>query len=147
MIIIKGVPGMPRSDVLQALQALHTPGEPEVSTGHTGFVVGERLAYRFLRLYLQATSPDPAPPPYATPQVSTQTYAASPVSTQVTVVYPPAEVDGGDGTAPQAGPVPVDGQAEAPEPAEGPAVVDEYQPAPTPQAGTRRGGRRSRRDV
>lgn len=48
-VIIKDIPGMTDAEVLDALSDI---SNSPISTGHGGFVVGEEIAYEFLRAFL-----------------------------------------------------------------------------------------------
>ena len=58
-VIIKDVPGMTPTEVLDALNDISNSPIP---TGHGGFVVGEEVAFEFLRAFLIVSGyvqPDP----------------------------------------------------------------------------------------
>lgn len=77
-IIIKPpVAGLSPRDLLLTLDSMRQPDDPPVATGGGGFVVGERLAYRFLGALIDAAPPqapgvdvttwDPTVPPHPPP--------------------------------------------------------------------------------
>jgi hypothetical protein len=62
MIIVKDVPGLTQSELLEALTDLVDPGSSPIVTGHGGFVVDEDTAERFLSAYLITTGNRPPAP-------------------------------------------------------------------------------------
>lgn len=69
MIIIKGVPGLTERELLDALIDL----DPDVQTGHGGFVIDEATAAAFLDAYLRAVGDDSPVPVEPAPAASTRT--------------------------------------------------------------------------
>lgn len=68
-VIIKDIPGMTDAEVLDALRDISNSPIP---TGHGGFVVGEEIAYEFLRAFLiVAGYLDQDPPTTVTPEPPT----------------------------------------------------------------------------
>jgi hypothetical protein len=74
MIIIKNVPGLTNRELLDALLDL----DPEVQTGHGGFVVSETVAAAFLTAYLHAASDDTPVPVSPEPATSTRNRGGRP---------------------------------------------------------------------
>lgn len=51
MIVLKDIPGITTKELINTISSYGAADE-EITTGHGGVVVSERLAYRFLRDYL-----------------------------------------------------------------------------------------------